>query len=71
MVSIGKHITNVFVDVDTPNPTGFHCMYMYIFHNVLNVLMAMDYARHTHQELIVMEFDLEKTYDDVNSFFVF
>ena len=37
-----------------------------ILHNVLNVQMAMDYARNTHQELIMVQLDLEKAYDHVN-----
>ena len=39
-------------------------------HNVLNFQMAMDYARNTHQELIMMQLDLEKAYDHVNWSFV-
>ena len=41
-----------------------------ILHNVLNVQMAMDYARNTHQELIMVQLDLEKAYDHVNWSFV-
>ena len=41
-----------------------------ILHNVLNVEMAMDYARNTHQELIMAQLDLEKAYDHVNWSFV-
>ena len=37
-----------------------------ILHNVLNVQMVMDYARRTHQELIMVQLDLEKAYDHVN-----
>ena len=37
-----------------------------ILHNVLNVQMAIDYARNTHQEMIMVQLDLEKTYDHVN-----
>ena len=32
--------------------------------------MAMDYARNTHQELIMVQLDLEKAYDHVNWCFV-
>ena len=39
-------------------------------HNVLNVQMAMDYARNTHQEMIMVQLDLEKAYDHVNWSFV-
>ena len=39
-------------------------------HNVLNVQMAMDYVQYTHQELIVVQLDMEKSYDYVNWFFV-
>ena len=42
-----------------------------ILHNVLNVQMAMDYARNTHQELIMVQLDLEKAYDHVNWSIVF
>ena len=31
-----------------------------ILHNVLNVQMAIDYARHTHQEMVMVQLDLEK-----------
>ena len=37
-----------------------------ILHNVLNVQMATDYARHTNQEVIMVQLDLEKAYDHVN-----
>ena len=37
--------------------------------NVLNGQMAMDYARKTHQELIIVQ--LEKAYDHINWSFVF
>ena len=37
-----------------------------ILHNVLNLQMAMDYARNTHQELIMVQLYLEKAYDNVN-----
>ena len=37
-----------------------------ILHNVLNVQMATNYARHTHKEMIMVQLDLEKTYDRVN-----
>ena len=40
-------------------------------HNVLNVKMAMDYARNTHQELIMVQLDLEKDYNHVNWSFVY
>ena len=33
--------------------------------------MDMDYARHTHQELIMVQLDLVKAYDYVNWPFVF
>ena len=39
-------------------------------HNVLNVQMAIDYTRNTHQELIMVQLDLEKAYDHVNWSFV-
>ena len=42
-----------------------------ILHNMLNVQMTMDCACHTHQELIMVQFDLEKVYDSVIWFFVF
>ena len=41
-----------------------------ILHNVLNVQITMDYARNTHQELIMVQLDLEKAYDHVNWSFV-
>ena len=41
-----------------------------ILHNVLNVQMVMDYARRTHQELIMVQLDLEKAYDRVYWSFV-
>ena len=41
-----------------------------ILHNVLNVQMAMDYARNSTQELIMVQLDLEKAYDHVNWSFV-
>ena len=37
-----------------------------ILHNVFNIQMAMDYTRHTHQELIMMKLDVEKAYGNVN-----
>ena len=37
-----------------------------ILHNVLNVQMATDYAQHTHQEMVMVQLDLEKAYDHVN-----
>ena len=37
-----------------------------ILHNVLNVQMAANYARHTHKEMIMVQLDLEKAYDHVN-----
>ena len=37
-----------------------------ILHNVLNVQMATDYARHSHQEMVMVQLDLEKAYDHVN-----
>ena len=37
-----------------------------ILHNVLNVQMATDYAQHTHQEMIMVQLDLEKVYDHAN-----
>ena len=33
-------------------------------------IMAMDYAQNTHQELIMVQLDLEKAYDHVNWSFV-
>ena len=33
---------------------------------MLNVQMATDYARHTNQEVIMVQLDLEKAYDHVN-----
>ena len=39
-------------------------------HNVLNVQMALDYARHTHQELFMVQLDVDKAYDHVNWSFV-
>ena len=37
-----------------------------MLHNVLNARMAIDYARHIHQEMIIVQLDLEKAYDHVN-----
>ena len=34
--------------------------------NTLNVQMATDYPRHTHQEMIMVQLDLKKAYDHVN-----
>ena len=37
-----------------------------ILHSVLNVQMTINYARHTHQERVMVQLDLEKVYDHVN-----
>ena len=37
-----------------------------ILHNVLNVQIAINYARHTHQDMIMVQLDLERTYDHEN-----
>ena len=37
-----------------------------ILHNVLNVQMAMDYARNTQQELLMVQLNSEKASDCVN-----
>ena len=42
-----------------------------IFDIVLNVQMAMYYAQHTHQELIMVQLDLERGYCHVNWSFVY
>ena len=39
-------------------------------HNVLNVQMTIDYAQHTHQDLIMVQLNFEKAYDSVNWSFV-
>ena len=41
-----------------------------ILHNVLNIQMAMDYDRNSHQEMIMVQLDLEKAYDHVSWSFV-
>ena len=38
-----------------------------MLHNVLkNVQISTDYAQHTHEEMIVLQLDIEKTYDHAN-----
>ena len=41
-----------------------------ILHNILNVQLAMDYVKDSQQELVMIQLDLEKAYDNVEWSFV-
>ena len=41
-----------------------------ILHNILNVQMAVDYAKESRQEIVMIQLDIEKAYDHVSWSFV-
>ena len=40
-----------------------------ILHNILNVQMAIDYAKKSKQELVLLQLDIEKAYNHVEKHF--
>jgi mannosylglycoprotein endo-beta-mannosidase len=42
-----------------------------ISHNILNVQLAIEFAKETNQEMVMLQLDLEKTYDHVDWSFVY
>ena len=41
-----------------------------ILHNILNVQMAVDYAKESKQQIVMIQLDIEKAYDHVNWSFI-
>ena len=37
-----------------------------IMHNILNVQMAMDFAKESKQQIVMIQLDIEKAYDHVS-----
>ena len=56
----GRVVQSVCKNIIHPSQYGFIAGRK-ILHNVLNVQMATDYTQQTHQEMVMVQLDLEKS----------
>ena len=69
MKDLENHIKKYLPQLRRPAQYGF-IVVRNILHSVFSAVMTMDYATHTHDELIMVTLELENVYDCVNWSFV-